>query len=314
MIEIGTTQVQKIHEMDLNSIKLTQLLPALDPHVAKAHPAWIPAGTSDDEGHAILSIHSWLVRHDGKIILIDTGAGNDKSRPEQKVLDHLHNPYLAALNAAGVEPDDIDLILLTHIHSDHVGWNTRLVNGQWVPTFPNAVTVCSAREWAYGVALTDRDETAVARVRSEAGLGQPVRNPVAGTFADSMRPLEFTGHVRLIEIDGTEVIPGIRFLSTPGHSIDNASIELVSDGQVAVFGGDVLHHPVEIYDRELVSCFCEFPDAVPASRLKLLKHAAEHSAVFFSSHFPLSSVGHIVGQNGSYGWRPLSSPIMGEGR
>ena len=306
VFEIGKAQVQKVHEMDLNGMTLAQLLPPLDKHVPSAHPDWIPPGTSDDEGHAFLSLHSWLVRHEGKVILIDAGAGNDKPRPEQKVLDGLHNPYLAALAAAGVRPEEVDLVLLTHVHSDHVGWNTRLEDGRWVPTFPNAETVCSAREWAYGVALTDGDEAALARIRDEAALGTRVRNPVSGTFADSMRPLEDGGRLRLIDIDGGEVLPGIRFLPTPGHSIDHASIELASEGQVALFGGDVLHHPIEIYDRDLVTCFCEFPQAVPESRLKVLKHASDRAAVYFSSHFPGSSAGRIVEQDGGFCWRPLS--------
>ena len=98
--KIAKAQVQKVHEMDLNGMTLAQLLPPLDRHVPSVHPEWIPPGTSDDEGHAFLSLHSWLVRHEGRVILIDAGAGNDKPRPEQKVLDHLHNPYLAALAAA----------------------------------------------------------------------------------------------------------------------------------------------------------------------------------------------------------------------
>jgi glyoxylase-like metal-dependent hydrolase (beta-lactamase superfamily II) len=250
------------------------------------------------------------VHHDGKIILIDVGAGNDKSRPEQKVLDHLNNPFLAALKTAGVQPEEVDMVLLTHIHSDHVGWNTRLESGGWVLTFPNAVTVCSAREWRYGVALMDGDEAALENIRAEASLGIRVRNPISGTFADSMRPLEALGKVRLIEIDGSEVIPGIRYISSPGHSIDHASIELVSDGKVAVFGGDVLHHPVEVYDTDLVSCFCEFPENVPASRRKIMRRALDQSAVYFSSHFPQTSVGRIVQERGSFTWQPIDDPKL----
>ena len=305
IFDVGRTRVRKIHEMDLTSITLAQLLPALRPEVAEAHPECLPRGPAGEKGMAILSLHSWLVHHGGKVILIDAGAGNDKARPEQPVLDRLHNPYLAALETAGVAADDVDVVLLTHIHSDHVGWNTRLEDGRWVPTFPNAVTVCSGREWRYGAALTDGDERAVTAIRAESGLGVPVRNPVPGTFADSMRPLDGTGRVRLIDIDGGEVIPGLRFLPTPGHSIDHASIELVSDGHVAVLGGDVLHQPVEIYDLDAVSCFCEFPAAVPASRTRLLQHVADRGAVLFSSHFPGSSAGHVVEQHGSFGWRPI---------
>ncbi len=306
MFTIGRTQIQKIHEMDLKSMTWSQLLPPLDRNVPTAHPEWVPEGTSDKEGHAFLSIHSWLLHHEGKIILIDAGAGNDKPRPDQKALDHLDNPYLAALAAAGVRPEDVDMVMLTHIHSDHVGWNTRLEGSKWVPTFPNAITVCSAREWHYGAALTDGDQIALKQIRSDAGLGTRVRNPVSGTFSDSMRPLESLGKVRLVEVDGSEIVPGLKFLPSPGHSIDHASIELVSDGHFAIFGGDVIHHPIEIYEPELVTCFCEYPQAVPASRMKILEHTVDRAAVYFSSHFPQRSAGRIFRNGAAFRWQPVS--------
>lgn len=303
MHQIGATTIQKITEMSLNAMALPQLLPALSMAELDRHPEWLPEGTSDAEGHALLSLHVWLVRHAGRTILIDTGAGNDKSRSQQMVLDHLSNPLLERLADAGVTPEDVDCILHTHIHSDHVGWNTRLLDGEWVPTFPNAEVVCSDLEWRYGVALTDGDHAATAACRREADLGEPVRIPVSGTFADSMRPLDGRVPVRRITIDGSEVLPGIRYMSTPGHSIDHASIELVSDGQIALFSGDVFHHPTEIYLPELVSVFCEFPDAARLSRRRFMERAADNDAIVFTSHFPQSSIGSIHRQGPGFRWR-----------
>ena len=303
MFKVGSTRIQKIFEMDLNGMTFGRLLPGVDPLEVEAHPEWIPAGTQDDAGHALLSLHSWLVHHDGKTILVDTGAGNHKARPDQPLLDHLDNPFLERLKEAGVDPEEVDVILHTHVHSDHVGWNTRLKGDRWVPTFPNATLICSGLEWRYGAALADDDATGIARSRQRAGLGEPVRTPVSGTFDDSMRPLEPTGKVRLIDIDGSEAMPGVRFISTPGHSIDHASIEVESDGEVALFGGDVMHHPLEVHDTSLVSCFCEFPDATRRSRRKLLEHAVARQALYFSSHFPLSSAGSVIRDGDRYAWR-----------
>lgn len=305
MFRIGSARIEKVHDMDLNSLTLTQLLPTLDPNIAKTHPERLPEGTFDAEGHAFLSLHSWLVRHDDQTILIDTGAGNDKSRPQQKVLDGLSNPFLERLKDAGVEPEQVDYVLHTHIHSDHVGWNTRWDGERWVPTFPNATVICSDLECRYGAALADSDEASVAATRTEAGLGEPIRIPVLGTFDDSMRPIEQAGRLRRVKVDGEEVLPGIRFLSTPGHSIDHASIELVSGDDRAVFGGDVLHHPVEVYDPALLSCFCEFPDAARRSRHEVLAGCADRKTIFFSSHFPLSSAGVIERREDGYTWRFL---------
>lgn len=303
MARVGATVIDKVHEMDLNGMTLAQLMPAMDPETSRSHPEWIPNGTADDDGHAMLSIHSWLVRHEGKVLLIDTGAGNGKSRPQQQVLDHLNNPFLERLVAAGVRPEEVDYVLHTHIHSDHVGWNTRWLQDQWQPTFPNAVTICSELEWRYGAALAAEDREGIMAARTHAGLGEPIRIPVSGTFVDSMRPLKPTGRVRLIKVDGSEVLPGIRFLPTPGHSIDHAAIELSSQGEVAIFGGDVVHHPLEVYDPELVSRFCEFPEAAKGSRYVIFDHAIERNALWFSAHFPRSSFGRIARRGDSYAWK-----------
>ncbi len=300
---VGGTRVTKVAELSLDGFTAGQLLPGLDPHAYDHHPEWFPPGTYDARsGHVPLSVHTWLVRHEGLTILIDTGAGNDKSRPTLMVLDQLRNPYLERLAAAGVRPEDVDYVLLTHIHADHVGWNTQLDDGRWMPTFPRAVTICSGLEWRHAAALAAGDEVSVEVIRTGAGLGEPVRPPAPGVFDDSMRPLEAMGRVRLIEFDDHDVLPGVRFLRAPGHSIDHAAIEIRSNGAVGLFGGDVVHHPVEIYRPDLVSMFCEFPDAVRRSRLKILEHAVATKAVFFSSHFPLSSAGYVNHVNQAYEW------------
>lgn len=300
---VGSSRVTKIHELDLTGFTATQLLPGFDPGILQAHPDWVSDATYDPTtGRVPLSVHSWLVRHQGMTLLVDAGAGNDKTRPTMKMLDHLHEPFLARLEAAEVQPEDVDYVLLTHIHADHVGWNTRLENETWVPTFPNATVICSDLEWRYGAALAREDEVSIQAARTEARLGEPIRVPVAGVFADSMIPLETAGKVRRVNIDGSEVLPGIRFLPTPGHSIDHAAIEIDSEGKIGLFGGDVLHHPLEVYDTELISMFCEFPDATRRSRHLLLKRAVETEALYFSSHFPESSAGAIGQSSDGYTW------------
>lgn len=300
---IGRSRVEKIHEFDLDGFTLTRLLPALDPGAAGRHADWVPAGTYDaGTGLVPLSVHSWLLRHEGMVVLIDAGAGNDKPRPGLKVLDHLHHPFLQNLEAAGVRPEDVDFVLHTHLHADHVGWNTVLRGGGWVPTFPNATTICSGLEWRYQAALAAGDEAGLRAARAEAGLGEPIRVGVTGPFADSMAPLEPTGRLRRVEVGGGEVLPGIRFLAAAGHSIDHAVIEVRSGGEVGLFGGDLMHHPAEIYDPALLSMFCEFPDAARRSRRDILGRAADSGAVYFSAHFPLSSTGRVDRAGEGFGW------------
>lgn len=301
---IGSTSIVKLPELDLNEFKVTQLLPGLNKEVLKKHIDWMDNRVYDAESDLVfLSVHTWVVRHNRKIILIDTGAGNKKKRPTLKVLDHLHNPYLKRLKAIGVAPEDVDYILLTHIHADHVGWNTTLKDDKWIPTFPNARVICSEMKWKYAAALEAGDETAINLVRKEAGLGEPVRLPVPGVFADSMKPIKEAGLLQCITIDGSEIFEGVRFLPTPGHSICHASISISSSGEEGIFGGDVIHHPFELHDTNLMSMFCEFPDAARASRRQLAARVADHRATFFSSHFPESSVGNIFHNNENFRWQ-----------
>jgi glyoxylase-like metal-dependent hydrolase (beta-lactamase superfamily II) len=182
------------------------------------------------------------------------------------MLDHLHQPYLERLAAAGVEPGAIDYVLITHLHADHVGWNTRWLEERWVPTFPHATYVFSALEQKYCAGLTSGDGR-VQAVLSEANLGTPVRTLVSGVYADSVAPIVESGLAKLIQIEGSEFIDGFSFYPTPGHSIDHATIFLRSEGETALFGGDVLHHPLEIYQPDIVSMFCVFPGAARKSRL-----------------------------------------------
>lgn len=303
---VGAWTVVKVSELNLDGFTAEKLLPDLTPDaLAQMTGREDPRLYDPETGEVPLSVHTWVVRGGGRTILIDTGAGNDKRRPTMAILDHLHTPYLERLAAVGVRSEDVDTILLTHVHADHVGWNTRHEDGHWTPTFPNATVVCSGREWRYGAALAAGDDIRAAIEREAAGLGEPIRKPVAGVFEDSMIPVEAAGRTRLIEVDGREVLDGFCYLPTPGHSIDHASIVLTSQGDIAIFGGDVLHHPFEIADPSLVSAFCEFPEAARRSRVRLLEHLAETGALYFSSHFSGSSAGRVVREGAASRWEFL---------
>ena len=303
---IGDTRIVKVLETDLNEFTAKQLLPDFSPAMLIDHPDWIDPATYDAEtGKVQMDVHTWVVRHGGKVIFVDTGAGNGKDRPTMPVLNDLHTPYLARLAEAGVQPEDVDYVLLTHLHADHAGWNTRWNGEQWAPTFPNAVLICSDLEWRYWAALDTGDEAGEAAVRAEAGFGLPVRTPVPGVFRDSLAPLETAERVKRIKVDGSEVLPGIRFLPAAGHSIDHAVIALESQGQHALFGGDLVHHPFELHDMNLTSIFCEFPDAARASRQKIVQHVLDTDAVYFSGHFPAASAGKITPSGESFGWEFL---------
>ena len=298
---VGDASVTRIDELAFRVATPETLYPDAEPATWSPYRDRLGPGSFDPEsGVLAMSIHSWLLRTPDHVILIDAGAGNDKERPHQTPLQHLSTPFLTRLAAAGVTPDQVDLVLMTHIHSDHVGWNTVKRGDAWIPTFPNARHVASRIESAYGAALDRGEEPDPEALRP--GLGAMHHRPQPGVYADSVAPVAQAGLVDLVAVDGHEIAPGLSFLPSPGHSIDHASIRLVSRGEEALFTGDVMHHPLQVYAPAMNSVYCEFPEAARRSRLWALGHAADRGIPLFTSHFAESSVGRVARQSGDFAW------------
>ncbi|MGC2776672.1 MAG: MBL fold metallo-hydrolase [Bradyrhizobium sp.] len=299
---VGDATVTKIFEIGLDAVEGEFLFPGIDPDgIARERGAFGPGSVDPRTGSLRLSIHSWLVRTPERVILIDTATGNDKERPGAAVLHRLNEPFLDRLRAAGVGPEDVDLVLMTHLHADHVGWNTHLVDGRWVPAFPNAEYVFSGRERAYLAALSAGDGSGAA-IRDAARLGPMAHPPLEGVYEDSVRPIVEAGLARQILVDGSEVADGFRFLPSPGHSIDHACISFTSGGERALFWGDVMHHPLQVARPDWNSVYCEFPEAAQRSRRWAMDHAAETGSLVFTTHFAESSVGRISRDGDRFAW------------
>ena len=301
---IGDAIVTKIPELALDGVESAFLYPGADAAAVATEAGSLSAGSYDLEARTLRqSIHTWLVMIGGRTILIDTATGNDKARPTMPVLDHLHEPYLERLAEAGVSPEAVDVVLMTHVHADHVGWNTQLRAGEWVPTFPNASYYLSAVEANYAAVIDAGDNAAATALRHGAGLGMMSRLPAAGVYTDSVAPIEGAGLARRISVDGSEAIPGFSYHALPGHSIDHAAILFESEGERALFWGDVLHHPVQVTQPEWNSVFCEFPEAAVRSRRQALDLAADTGATVFTTHFAESSAGHVRRKvDGNFSW------------
>jgi len=302
---IGDAAITRVDELRLAAFKFDALYPGAEPEALERHRDQLEAGSFDPEtGTFIQSIHSWMVKTPHHTILIDTATGNDKHRPDIPPLHQLNEPFLERLGDAGVTPEQVDYVLLTHLHADHVGWNTRLVDGRWIPTFPNATYVFSRIEQAYSESLAAGKEPAGA-ARPDPTLGPAARKPADGVYEDSVRPVIEAGLAKPITVNGDEVLDGISFVPTPGHSVDHASIRLVSRGEQALFAGDVMHHSLQVYEPSLNSCFCEFPEAALRSRALVLEDAAERGATVFTTHFAQSSVGRIDRRGDRFAWHFL---------
>lgn len=280
---VGEYTVTRVTERLVDTFTSRFLFPASQPDLMARHGHWmLPDAATPDARCLRLSIHTWVLRKPGRTILIDTCIGNFKERPGKEIFHRLDTPYLARLEAAGVTPRNVDLVLNTHLHTDHVGWNTRLVEGRWVPTFPNARYLFPQEE--------------LDLVRDHAGHLRQV-------YEDSVKPVIDSGQARTIRPGGEEVGDGLRFVATPGHTAGHMSLWLESAGERALFGGDVMHHPVQVMEPHLNSTFCDLPEQAATTRRQLLGQLAADEALYFSSHFPGSSVGRIERRGDVFGWR-----------
>lgn len=221
---------------------------------------------------AELSIHSWVVRTARDTIVIDTATGNGRNRDNKPLFHQLQTAWPQRLAEAGVDPDEVTLVLMTHIHTDHVGWNTCWRAGRWQPMFRHARYICSARE--------------LAQCRSTPSMQT--------LYHDSLAPLLASGQLETIDVQRSPLFAGVlRYMPTPGHSVDHASIVLQSAGAHAVFSGDVMHHPVQFAHPQWNSVFCEDLPRAVTSRQLLIDWCISHQALWCSSHFAGSSCGRV---------------------
>lgn len=298
---VGGARIIKVPELALDAVDATQLFPDDDlAGLSSDARHWGKRSYDFERGLLRQSIHAWVVQTPAHTVLVDTATGNDKLRPTAPLFHRLTEPFLERLQAVGVSPEAVDFVLLTHLHADHVGWNTRLQGERWVPTFPNARYVFSEREYSYNLALS-RERESVTSILRQAGIGTPHHEPFEGVFDDSVLPIVEAGLDQRIEIDNT-VIEGFRFHATPGHSIDHASISLTSRGETALFWGDVMHHPLQFHRPDTNSVYCEFPKAAQQSRRKAMQLAAELDALVFTTHFGDSSAGKVSRHTHGFDW------------
>lgn len=271
-IAIGNVEIIRIEESH-GPVGLTaeQYVPEVPQEVWRRHESWLAPDHLDlDSRLAQVGMQSWVLRSQGRTIVVDTGVGNDKVRPQVPVWDRVDSDtYPTNLRQAGVRPEDVDLVVNTHLHVDHVGWNTRLENGEWVPTFPNATYLMPRVEFEY---WNPRNNPAIA-----GGVNENV-------YDDSVAPVHAAGQVQLWEgehrIDTDLVLE-----SAPGHTPGSSVLKVVSGPERALLAGDLVHNPVQIPECEYNSCFCEDPAAARATRRSLLGWAAEHHALVLPAHF-----------------------------
>ena len=278
---IGDVMVTRIEEqLGFASRPPEQYLDGFEREMLACHLHWlVPHHYSPEHDRLITSIHSWLIRTRHHTILLDCCAGNHKERPGFSRFHQLDTPFLQRLGAAGVRPEEIDIVLCTHLHADHVGWNTMLVDGRWVPTFPNAKYLFS-------------------RIENE--VGDPRHNPAAdadqqrgGAYRDSVLPVIEAGQAVLVEGDYA-LEDNLTIVLAPGHTHGHVAMWLANFAGRGVFCGDVLHHALQIHAPHWNSKFCELPEIARATRRRLMEQCVEHGATLFPGHFGAPHVARIL--------------------
>jgi glyoxylase-like metal-dependent hydrolase (beta-lactamase superfamily II) len=282
---IGEIRVTRVEELAGDILPAKEWFPQFNAEELAPHLHWLEPHHYDSRtGNMNMSIHSWVLRTGGKTILIDTCTGNHKDRV-RPIFNQLDTPYLERLRAAGVDPNDVDLVMCTHLHTDHVGWNTRLENGRWVPTFPNAKYLMSSTD--YDHYFKDYDETTV----------HPF---LKGVYEDSISPVIEAGLATMV--DGTEdLVRGLRMRQTPGHTPGHIAIELESAGERALFSGDVLHSPMQVPLWHWLTSVCDDPVQAVETRKALLSDCCEHGRLLLPAHFAHPHGGYVrEGRDGSF--------------
>jgi glyoxylase-like metal-dependent hydrolase (beta-lactamase superfamily II) len=292
-IELGRLRVHRVMEME-SPVPLLSQLPGTTADDLRRVARWYdqPDEMTLDPQTCLMtfSVHSWVLEIDGLTVLIDSCDGNHKTRSLDAV-HQLDQPYLANLAAAGFCPEDIDLVLCTHLHFDHVGWNTRLDNGRWVPTFPRARYLFGKRDFAYF-----KDNPAGEALHYEA-------------FCDSILPVMEAGLGELVDEDlivHREVGNGLWLEPAFGHSPGCCMINAQADGAPALFWGDVIHHPVQLIRRDLPFAFDADPAMASIVRRATLERAADSDLVCFPAHFRRTSAGQVRRDGDAFAYRWLT--------
>ena len=273
--QIGDVRITRVQELEAPG--LHWLLPDAIPENLKTIP-WLAPDFVDERGEALASVHALVVEAPGRRIVVDTCVGNDKERPIPP-WNLRQGPFLKDLEAAGFAPESIDTVLCTHLHVDHVGWNTRLVEGRWLPTFPRARYLLGRTEWTHWSADDD-------------SLTQTI-------LADSVRPVFDAGLVDLVD-SNHHISDEVRLEPTPGHTPGHVSVRIASRGEQAVITGDLMHHPCQMARPDWCANADSDPEQALATRRSFLERYVDTPTLVIGTHFAGPTAGRIVRDADAY--------------
>src|SRR3954469_9412618 len=279
---VGKVKITKV--VELETVGSTRFILPLASNEEIQKLPWLIPHFANEEGRLKMSIHSLVVETPTRRIIVDTGLGNDKQGRNVPTWNNRNDPFIEKLTAAGFAPDSIDTVLCTHLHVDHVGWNTKLVGGEWLPTFANARYVFGRTEYEHW-----RDHSV-----------EPDKNAV---FSDSVQPIVDAGKADLVASDH-RLTDEITLIPTPGHSPGHMSIHIQSDGQQGLLTGDVAHHPCQMAHLDWSSTADSAARQSAAARRELFSRFADTPTLVIGGHF---NAGHIRREGDGFKFMAMES-------
>ncbi|QIB64949.1 MBL fold metallo-hydrolase [Kineobactrum salinum] len=269
--QIGDVKVTRLLELENASFGPESGLPMATPSAVKGIE-WLAPYFIDTDGQLLMSFHGFLLETPDYKIIVDTCLGADKERGIPQ-LDHLDSPYLSRLTEAGMDRTSIDYVICTHLHLDHVGWNTMKSGNQWVPTFPNARYLIGAREMRR---WEEQETDEIHRL----------------VFLDSVKPVLDAGLVDTVD-DNHKLCPEVYFTPTLGHTEGHISVMIESGGKKAIITGDFVHHPCQFAHPEWSHDFDDDPDLSTQTRREQFANMADEKVLVLGSHFRTPTSGQV---------------------
>jgi len=275
---VGDVSITRVIEIE-NAFRGTWLLPDATPEAVR-EVAWLRPLYAEEQGRLRMSAHSLVVRSGGLTILVDTGIGNDKDRPDVPGWHQRRGSFLTDLAAAGFPRESIDRVVCTHLHADHVGWNTMLERGSWIPTFPNARYLMGRVEFDHWTSRHDRED-------------------MEAVLADSVTPVWEAALVDLVETDH-RICDEISLVPTLGHTPGHVSVRITSQGEEALITGDFMHHPCQIAKPDWSSTADNDPSEAQRTRERMLTGLSDAPILVIGTHFAGRTAGHVVRDGGAF--------------
>ncbi|MFS4437304.1 MBL fold metallo-hydrolase [Paracoccaceae bacterium GXU_MW_L88] len=281
LYKIGDVEIWRVLDLLAPFMPPEELFPTVGPDVTEIIERHAPGTYDAASGKLIFPFQGFLLKTPSHVILVDSCVGNHKTHPKKAIWHQRDSGrFMAALKAADVAPEDVDYVLCTHLHADHIGWNTQLVDGRWVPTFPKARYI-----------LPKADEAAL---KSADDL----------RYTESVLPVIAAGQAEFVEREHP-LGDHVTLMPTPGHTPGHVSVLITSGGREAVITGDAIHMAAQCQHPDWHFKFDADPEEAVTSRRTLLASSAEAQRVVVGSHFALPSIGRVAEDGDAFSWENL---------